>query len=202
MKSNKLSLVIIILLSAACSWVCVIVVSPFTIFGARDSFYRRGDDLFDVDLNFPLIKPYYATALPSGFPHNNNFREYVWRVDLKGGPNSKFGGSDSICCDIKIAVENDRIFINAQKPKESTSGMAETIYYWFVITPNKQEELGFEDRVEFIEYLSDNELNEPKWQEPDYLHNEFNMTGCLKWYPNCLRIPPMFRFPPSLFEAF
>lgn len=202
MKLNKITVTLIAIWGIVSLWGCMIVVAPFTIFGAADSFYRHGDDPFDVDLNFPLIKPYYASAVPEGFPHNKNFNKYVWRINLEGGGNSKVGWYFSICCDIKIAVENNLIFVYAPNQEPFSPVLNQEIYYWFVLNPSKVEELGFVHQAEFNEYLKTNHLDEPKWQEPNSLHDEFNMTGCLDWYPNCRKIPPIFRFPPSLFETY
>jgi len=202
MKPNKFVVTIASIVIMMCLWSCMIVISPDTIFGASDSFYRRGDDIFDDDLNFALIKPYYVTAMPEGFPDKKNFNQYVWKVNLQGGPNSKVGWYSSICCDIKIAVENDLIFVYAPDQKPVDPDLNQEIYYWFVINPGDSEESGFSDQAKFDEYLKNNHLDEPKWQDPSDLHDKFNMTGCLDWYPDCRKIPPVFRFPPSLFETY
>jgi len=202
MKSKKIIVALIVVYVFVCLWGCMIFIAPSIIFGASDSFYRHGDDLFDVDVNFPLIKPYYVSAVPEGFPHNNNFNKYVWRIDLEGGANSKFSGLYSICCDIKIAVENNLIFVYTSSPESSEPFSNQDVYYWFILNPGNLEELGFSDQATFDEYLKNNHLDEPKWREPVDLHDEFNMTGCLDWYPNCRKIPPIFRFPPSLLETY
>jgi hypothetical protein len=201
MKSNKVVTAIFISAIILCLWVVMIFVSPFTIFGATDPFYRQGDDPFDVDLNFPIIKPYYASALPKGFPLHNDSSEYIWRIDLQGRNNSELHEEyiDNI---LKMAVENGIILLYAPNQTAYDAEENQVVYDWFIIKPMSLEELGFENQAKLDEYLKNDHLNEPKWQDPNYLHDEFNMTGCLSWYPSCRKIPPIFRFPPSLFETY
>lgn len=200
MKLKKKWLPVITLLVVLCVWCSLIAILPYTAYGAVDPFYRHGDDAFDVDLNFPLIKPYYAKAFPEGFPHQGKIYRYIWEIDLHGGENSQFKPWDSICCNIKIAIQNNLIFVYASDPQASETSSNQGIG-WYILNPVTLEELGFSDQTEFNTYLKDNHLEEPEWQEPDDLHDEFNQTGCLDWFPDCKKIPPLFQFPPRLFKT-
>jgi hypothetical protein len=197
---RKILVVIIALVSAFCIWISAACVLPYTLFGGSESFYRHGDDLFDVDINFPILKPYYAAGYPKGFPLHNDYSKYNWQIDLQGEYSSNIGWYDPICCDLQIAVEKGIVFIYLPTTPEFDPQLHQEIFHWFVLNPKDKIELGLKTEAEFNSYLDQLNLEKPKWHDPDDLHYEFIQTGCLDWFPDCRKIPPLLRFPPRVFD--
>lgn len=196
-QKAKIILVVKIVFGILCLWAGAIFILPFTVYGATDPFYRHGDDIFDVDLNFPILKPYYASAYPKDSPSHHDFSEYIWVIDLQGGKNNKLYDSIQIQLRnvLKIAVENGNVLVYAPD-------LSPEMMNWYVLNTKDGSELGFKKQSEFDDYIKQHGLESPIWLDIDDLHTEFNVTGCLDWFPNCRKIPPLFRFSPSLFESY
>lgn len=85
----------------------------------------------------------------------------------------------------KISVVDGIIMVYTQNKPFIDPGAGEKVLYWFVIIPAKKIETGFESEEDFLNYLQEEDINQPNWEDPDSLMKTFQNTGCLEWIPNC-----------------
>ena len=67
------------------------------------------------------------------------------------------------------------------------NGRAATWHKQVILIPDRNLELGFENEVDFLDYIRQNNLNEPEWLEPLAILQKYNETGCLDWIPDCIK---------------
>ena len=150
---------------------------------------HHADDFYNDDGNFPyvrfpLIKPYFVDS-----------RESPWILYLQG----YFlidNGASAYGYDMrnvkKISVESRIIMAYSPYIDEQAFDNAPVIPSnredycpWFVIIPDKKIEAGFQNESAFLEYIQTLGIQNPDWQTPDDLYNQFEQTGCLSWIPDC-----------------
>jgi hypothetical protein len=83
----------------------------------------------------------------------------------------------------QVAIEYGVILVYAPESMPSSTGPD---WDWFVIMPETNVEIGFEEEDEFLQYLQGYDIKAPAWIEVDDAFNEFVETGCLNWIPNCM----------------
>jgi hypothetical protein len=155
-----------------------IIFIGFTLFacGYSDPFYGKGSGWDYV--RFPLIKPYYAIS-SSG--------DAAWIIHLENErPLSKVPFLFDIVGVEKISVT--RNVIMAYTPNDTKYGYDEQNkqeLHWFILIPDEHLEIGFETENEFLDYIRQNNLSEPKWLEPLIILQKYDQTGCLDWIPDC-----------------
>jgi hypothetical protein len=143
------------------------------------SFYEKGSG-WDY-LRFPLLEPYYAIQISE---------KYGWTIPLEAVTSDKnFRHYLEILNVSKVAVEEDKILVYStfSKPIETNEGEAKELH-WFILIPGKSE-FGFSSEEEFIQKLQDLGIFKPNWQEPLFLLQKFDQTGCLDWIPDCTYNP-------------
>jgi hypothetical protein len=141
------------------------------------------EDIGWVDAEYlPLIEPYRAVKMTDeGFPHD-------WRISLYVSPEEKelnyYLGIHNVQ---KISVQKSIIMVYSPDSLNVTTSGDFKIpeYYWFIIIPGKNIEVGFEKEEEFLEYIYVLNIEEPVWVNPDTAYEEFVRTKCLEWIPDC-----------------
>ena len=142
----------------------------------QDPFYQEGSE-WD-HLQFPLIKPYYAIYIAHS--------KFGWGIPLMADPPSEATYYYYQLHEVqKIAVENDVIMVYTPYEENVDKSQGQKVLYWFVFVPAKNIEMGFDKEAEFLTYLKQYNIQQPLWQKPGNLSQQFDETGCLKWIPNC-----------------
>ena len=141
----------------------------------QDPFYRNSSE-WD-HLRFPLIKPYYAIYITD---------EYGWVIPFEGSPLGRdFYYYTSVANVQKISVENNIIMIYTPVTNPVDEGLGEKVLYWFVIIPEQNIEMGFDQENDFLTYIQQFGIQTPFWREPDDILSEYDQTRCLDWIPSC-----------------
>ncbi len=143
---------------------------------SHDQFYVQGSG-WDY-LRFPLLKPYHAIYISD---------DIGWVIPLERKHPLK---NDSLIMEIhdvrKIAIVNNIIMVyTPDSPKFLDETIDERIFHWFVLIPDEGIEVGFEIESDFVEYIHQNNLDEPEWLEPLTILQKYDQTGCLDWIPDC-----------------
>lgn len=155
----------------------LIIFIGFTLFacGYSDPFYGRGSGWDYV--RFPLIKPYYAISTDGA----------TWVIPLKNEPPlSKVPFFFDVVGVEKISVVENVIM--AYTPNDTQYGYDEQDaqeLHWFILVPDENFEIGFETESEFLDYIRQNNLDEPEWFDPLTILQKYDQTGCLEWIPGC-----------------
>lgn len=169
MKSIQSTVFMIVLSMAICG--CSMFSARFQ---SSDPFYRStgGNDF----LRIPLIQPYDAIR---------GDENHGWTIDLQVSPSKEATYYISIKGVEKIAIEKGVILVYTPYSEESAEGLGEKVFYWFVLMPGKNTEKGFSNEQDFLIFIRDNGVQDPKWLDPDVLFQQFDKTGCLDWIPDC-----------------
>ena len=126
----------------------------------------------------PLIKPYDLYSKegePWGLNLHENLRlpdSAIWYFDV---PDIR-----------KLAVENGVIM--AYSPHvhfQVEEAMKQYYFHWFVVIPDKNIEVGFNNEKVFLEYIEQHHIQKPNWRTPDDIFDEYIETECLEWIPDC-----------------
>ncbi len=141
----------------------------------QDPFYRSGSE-WD-HLRFPLIKPYYATYAADG---------HGWNVNLEGG-SLKLDSQYIFTIEHiqRIAVAEGVLMIYSSIQNSFDGNLEEKPPYWYVIIPEQNIEIGFDEESKFLTYIQQRGIQEPTWREPSAILHEYDQTQCLAWIPNC-----------------
>jgi hypothetical protein len=141
----------------------------------QDPFYK--DDGWWDHLRFPLIKPYYAILIKD---------EYGWSIPLEGSPSDRdFYYYIQINDVQKIAVENGVIMFYTPTIQKVDESVGQKALFWFVVIPDQNAEMGFDQEEDFLTYIQQLGIQDPSWQEPDDILQEYEKTRCLDWIPGC-----------------
>lgn len=144
--------------------------------GYDDPFYGKGSGWDFV--RFPLIKPYYAIS--------STDTEARWIVSLNNKSPLKEVSSIMEIEDVqKIAVLDNAIMVYTPDNTANRFGDHNFIFHWYILIPDEHLEIGFETEDKFLDYLRQNNMGEPNWQEPLSILQEYDQTGCLDWIPDC-----------------
>lgn len=142
---------------------------PFYNYSGEYSHYR-----------FPLIKPYYADQLDGNSP---------WILTLfrlwAPPPHDDYSYWNVYSLQ-QLAVQNGVIM--AYSPyidEQANESLQEYYYHWFVIIPDKNLEMGFDNEEAFLDYIQELGITEPEWRKPEDVFKQFEQTGCLSWIPGC-----------------
>ncbi|MBI3242752.1 MAG: hypothetical protein HYZ49_10715 [Chloroflexi bacterium] len=136
-----------------------------------DPFYEGTGDLDSIRI--PLLKPYEAI--------NAKGNSLGWYMDLYGQGKEVYFQIQHI---EKIAVEKGVIMAFASENRQSASWLP--AWYWIVIIPDQNIEIGFENEEDFKKYIQEYGIVEPLWTDPTEVFQEFEKTGCADWIPNCI----------------
>ncbi len=147
-----------------------------------DPFYNYDDFTHN---RIPLIKPIEANRLNSSYPWNMQLRPGIWIVDY---PNSQ--GIDYLYFHVeeleKFAVKDDVIMAySPHVDQEAKAYIQDNYYHWFVMVPDKDITQGFQTEDEFRSYIQTLGVQDPEWQTPEEVFQQFRHTGCLAWIPDC-----------------
>ncbi len=160
-------------------WICQCLLSE----GYR---YQSHEDEFYNDIGaypssrLPLIKPYELYS-KEGEP---------WSLDLFTGlwsppPDDTFLYS-SVRDVRKISVENGLIMVYSPHVHEQVEqNTRKYFFHWFVVIPDKEIEIGFNNEDEFLKYIQQFGIQELDWREPNDIYDEYVETECLDWIPDC-----------------
>jgi hypothetical protein len=69
--------------------------------------------------------------------------------------------------------------------KNADAYIQDNYYHWFVLIPDKKIAEGFHTEEEFRQYIQMLGIQDPDWLTPDDAYEEFRLTGCLDWIPDC-----------------
>lgn len=144
---------------------------------SRDSFYETGSGWDYV--RFPLIKPYFAISST-----DSNAK---WVIPLQNElPLSKVPFLFDIVDVEKIDVVDNVIMVyTPDSTKYGYNEDDEQTLHWYILMPDEQMEIAFENENDFLEYLREKKLDEPEWMEPLVILQTYDQTGCLDWIPDC-----------------
>jgi hypothetical protein len=140
----------------------------------QDPFYRDGSGFDHV--RFPLIKPYYAISITD---------DAGWAIPLEGKKPLRNEFYFQISQVESISVENDAIMVYSPFTQVIGSNIPIKKYYWFVLIPELDTEIGFETETDFLEYIHKRNIQEPNWREPLSILQEYDQTWCLPWISAC-----------------
>jgi hypothetical protein len=170
---------------------CISIILAALYLSSCNSRVQHPDEFYNDDgdfplLRFPLIKPYYVDRFNSVNPWILRLQGYLW-VNI---------GSDAYKYDVtdarKLSVESRIIMAYSPYVDEHPfddpqvdQSIREHYYHWFAAIPDKNIEVGFENESAFLEYIHSLGIQQPDWQTPDDVFNEFEQTGCLDWIPDC-----------------
>jgi hypothetical protein len=162
--------------------ICILTGLILLLAGCNIGRYYSSDPFYSStgewdSIRFPLLKPYEAVSIVGG---------NGWGINLPvilGEPNL-YGSVQDVQ---KISVVNDVILAYTPNKPNISQEMLEQIqvYYWYVIIPDMKIQRGFENEVEFQNYIQERGINEVNWENPDSLYQRFEKTGCLEWIPGC-----------------
>ena len=142
---------------------------------SADPFYS---DYNDGDLiRLPLIKPYVAEQL---------VKKTGWMIRLFISPNENgIPSYIDIFYPEKVSIENNVIMVYTTYKPEYLQTLGEKSFYWFVLLPEEKRETGFDNKTDFLNFIKKYGIDSPNWQDIDSAFQQFQVTGCLSWIPDC-----------------
>ena len=148
-------------------------------------FFRVHDDDFYNDTGswdsgrLPLLKPYYLIFIS---------QDYGWQMPVKGNfPLDQYDYNLGDLLDIKkVAVENNVVMVYTPYMRDLDKSLDRKMLHWFVMIPDKGNfEIGFENEIEFVDYIENLGVRDMMWVEPSVAYQQFSSTGCFDWIPDC-----------------
>lgn len=149
------------------------LVQPPTPTQPIDFYSDIGDPKRD-SFRIPLIKPYELTG--TSYPGSWGIKLYYHDTKPYTDPMHSFLGINSVA---KFTVENGVIVAMTDKK------LGNERLQWFVIIPDKQVEVGFNNEAEFKKYIQTYNITEPSWFTTKEAYKQLKDTGCLPWIPGC-----------------
>ena len=147
-------------------------------FQHEDQFYNDSGEF--TYLRFPLIKPYYMDRLDGKSPW------VMSSLSLWAPPPNATYLYRSLRDVRNLSVKNGVIMVYSPYVDEQVDqSIREKYFHWFVVVPDKNIEVGFENEGAFLEYIQQFGIQQPDWLEPNDIYKEFAQTGCLDWIPDC-----------------
>jgi hypothetical protein len=165
----------------------ILIVSIVISLSSCDSRYQTHDDEFYNDTGefpsarIPLIKPCYlysregnpwtlwlSTEVKTSSSNDDVYYVYRHVTDVR-----------------KLSVQDGVIMAYSPYGEEQADDGMKDIH-WFVVIPNKDIAMGFENENDFSEYIQQRSIQQPDWRKPDDIFNEYVETQCLDWIPDCL----------------
>ncbi len=180
MKNIKKISAWILILGVGAAGLCTLYVFWAYLAARPAPFY---EDIGWVDAEYlPLIEPYRAVKM------TDEELPTDWRITLYVSPEEKqldyYLGIHNVQ---KISVQKNIIMVYSPDSLSVTTsgGFKIPEYYWFIIVPGKDIEIGFETEQEFLEYIHNLGVKTPLWIDPDAAYMQFVKTKCLDWIPDC-----------------
>jgi hypothetical protein len=164
---------------------CILIILTSIYLSACNPRVQHADEFYNNDgdfpyLRFPLIKPYYVDRADSNSPWRLNLDGLLWAPP----PNQDYYYYVE---DLEKLSVKDGI-IMAYSPyvdEQANQSIQDNYYHWFILIPNKKVAVGFTKEEEFLGYVQKLGIQQPNWQAPDNVFNQFLKTGCLDWIPDC-----------------
>ena len=162
----------------------IAVLCYLTILFIDDSRYQSHEDDFYNDTGaypssrIPLIKPYDLYS-KEGEPWGLSLHESLW------SPDSIFlyNGVRDVR---KLSIKDGVIMVYSPHVNEKIEqSMRASFFHWFVVIPDKNIEMGFNNEKVFLEYIEQFHIQKPNWCTPDDIFDEYIETECLEWIPDC-----------------
>ena len=153
----------------------ILLISTLSCRGLSQKKHRQSDPFYEDSgegkfLVVPLIKPYRVVT--------DEGTSVGWQMDLlENPPVTRIRSIE------KIAVHHDAIMIFA--PTNPQIFPTDPMWHWIVIVPDQKIEVGFASEEDFLKYIREFGINEPKWVNPLDAFKQFEKTGCLEWIPDC-----------------
>jgi hypothetical protein len=166
---------------------CYTLIVVFAVLLSGCEFFFKHADSFYNDTGgwdaarFPLLKPYELIYLDD---------EDGWMLTLRTNPasdNDPYYYYTTLHLIDKLEVVNGLIMVHTPHAEEVDESMGQKVLYWFVLIPDQNKEIGFENEKEFLSYIQMLGIQKLNWEKPSDAYQQFFETGCLNWIPDCKR---------------